>query len=153
MAVVADQADGMQPSKTYIARGAPLVVNSLPANLDNAISFIRVIPWKETLKKGICGGDDPSRAAVNHSWYYRWNKDVTRGQATSGPEYVPMCWDEGNTSSSAISDYLKMNQVTHLLSFNEPDGAGQANLPDPLVAVPLHAQLQKAGLLPWISCL
>ncbi len=142
MAVVADQIDGLQPSKVYIAADGPLVVNTLPTNLDDAISFIRVVPWENTRKKGFCGGDDVYRSKFDHSWYYDWTKAVQRGQRAYGPESVPMCWDERYVQ---INDFLAQDQVTHLLSFNEPDGAGQANM---LVAdaVPLHVELQKAGL-------
>lgn len=146
MAVVAEQPDGLQQSKTYIADVGPLTVNALPSNLENAISFIRVVPWKNTQKKGICGGTAASLAGVNHSWYYKWNQDVASGSAITGPEYTPMSWNGGGASTTSITNYLTMNQVTHLLSFNEPDGIYQANIPDPLVAIPLHIQLQKAGL-------
>lgn len=143
MAVIADPADGVNPSKVYIAADGPLTVHSLPAGFDNAISFLRVVPWENVSKKGLCGGDDAYRALFDHSWYYNWTKGLERGQRTSGPEFVPMCWDERFVQ---IEDFLAQDQVSHLLSFNEPDGTDQANMPDIVAAVALHKELQKAGL-------
>lgn len=143
MAVVADPADGIQPSKVYIAANGSLTINTLPTDLENAISFIRVVPWKQTEKKGFCGGDDAYRSKFDHSWYYSWTKGVERGQRTFGPEFAPMCWDEKYVQ---IEDFLAQDQATHLLSFNEPDGVNQANMPIILDAVTLHKELQKAGL-------
>lgn len=62
MAVVADPEDGTNPSKVYIAADGPLTVNSLPIKFDNAISFLRVVPWINTLKKGFGGANDPPRS-------------------------------------------------------------------------------------------
>ncbi len=143
MAVVADSADGTQSSKVYVAHDGPLTVNALPANLDDAISFIRVMPWKNTLKKGFCGGNDSVRSNFDHSWYYSWTQGVERGLRTTGPEFAPMCWDEKYVQ---IDKFLAQEQVTHLLSFNEPDGVNQGNMPDIAVAVGLHKELEKAGL-------
>ena len=54
MVVLADLSTGLGVSKVYVADSAPLTVTNLPPELDNAISFIRVVPWKYTLKKGTC---------------------------------------------------------------------------------------------------
>lgn len=151
MAVVADQSDGTGPGKVYIADDGDLAVNTLPAELDNSISFIRVVPWKYTLKKGKCGWtNDPS---LGESWYYAWNKDVAWGQDPTPPygEYVPMSWGKGGSDPGAIDDYLLMDQVTHLLGFNEPDHcdsqSGQWwNLCDVPTSVGYFENLQKAGL-------
>jgi len=143
MAVIADPADGVNPSKVYIAADGPLTVNTLPSEFDNAISFLRVVPWENVGKKGFCGGEDTYRAKFDHAWYYDWTKGVERGQRATGPEYVPMCWDERFVQ---IGDFLAQDQVSHLLSFNEPDGVNQANMPDIVAAVALHKELQKAGL-------
>ena len=150
MAVVADLSSGLGPGKTYIADGEDLIVNTLPAKLDNALSFIRIVPWKATKKKGTGGdlSDDPS---VDASWYYRWGYDVPRGQAIDSREYAPMSWGAGGARDDAILDYLAMDQVTNLLGFNESDNcndqSGQFNnLCDVPTAVGVYQNLQKAGL-------
>lgn len=150
MVVVADQSDGLGPSKTYVADGADLTVNSLPPELDNSISFIRIVPWKETLKKGT-GGDLSDMPSVDASWYYRWGFSIDEGQATDSREYVPMSWGAGGARDEAIPDYWAMDQVSQLLGFNESDNcndqSGQfSNLCDVPTAVGFYENLQKAGL-------
>jgi regulation of enolase protein 1 (concanavalin A-like superfamily) len=152
MVIVADQAEGFTPSKTYIAADSPRVVDTLPAQLDNAISFIRVVPWKYTNKKGMAGAwdGDPS---VGTSWFYKWSYDVPLGQnpTPARGEYVPMCWGAGATDQSDTDAILTMDEVSHLLAFNEPDNCnGQSgqwnNLCDVPTAVGYYNHLHKTGL-------
>jgi len=152
MLIVADQTDGLHPSKTYVASEAPITVNTLPAELDNAISFIRIVPWKHALKKGH-GGSYDNDPSVDTAWYYNWGGSVALGQDPNPfrGEYVPMSWGANGSFPEKIPDYLAMDQVTHLLSFNEPDDcsaqSGQYyNLCDIPTAVNYHKDLQKAGL-------
>ena len=44
MLIVADEPTGLGPGKTYIADGADLVIETLPPELENVISFLRVVP-------------------------------------------------------------------------------------------------------------
>jgi len=151
MAVLADQPDGYQPSKVYIASDGPLIVNSLPTELDNAISFIRLVPWKDTLKKGLGEQDDGVVEAVQPSWFYDWGASALHGTAVTNWEFVPMSWGHMGTYPDDIANYLSQDQVTHLLSFNEPDKSteqsGQwGSLYIVSTAVTYHASLQQAGL-------
>jgi hypothetical protein len=150
MAVVADSASGLGPSKTYIADRDDLVISALPEALNNALSFIRVVPWISTMKKGT-GGDLSGNPSVDASWYYRWGYDLESGQAIDSREYVPMSWGAGGSEDGAISNYLAMDKVNHLLGFNESDNcndqSGQfRNLCDVPTAVSFYQNLQKAGL-------
>jgi len=151
MAVVAVQTNGLHPSKTYIASTGPLVVNTLPAELDNQISFIRIVPWRNTLKKGLGEQNDARVAGAGLDWYYNWGASLARGQAVTNREFVPMSWGHTGSYPAAITNYLAMSQVSTLLSFNEPDypteQSGQwGNLSIVSTAVVYHADLQKAGL-------
>ena len=107
MVVVSTQADGLGPGKTYIADQEDLIVRALPDELDNAVSFIRVVPWRSTNKKGTAGDlrDEPS---VNASWYYRWSRNISEAQVSGEYEYVPMSWGAAGTSAPALADYLAM---------------------------------------------
>jgi len=150
MAVVAAFETGLGPGKTYIADQEDLIVEALPPELDNAVSFIRVVPWRSTNKKGT-GGDLSDEPSVNASWYYRWGFDVQAGQATDEREYVPMSWGANGARDEAIPEYLAMDQVSQLLGFNESDNcndqSGQFNnLCDVPTAVGFYQNLQKAGL-------
>ena len=80
MAVFSDLGSGLGPGRSYIAHQEDLIVSALPEELDNAVSFIRVVPWRSTNKKGT-GGDLSSSPSVDAAWYYRWSRDVGEGQA------------------------------------------------------------------------
>ena len=148
--VVAAQASGLGPGRTYIAAEEALEVRNLPEDLDDALSFLRVVPWKPTLKKGT-GGDLSAQPDVGASWYYTWGYSLTRGQTAEAREYVPMSWGAGGAEDTVIPRYRAMDQVTSLLGFNESDNcedqSGQyRNLCDVPTAVGFFRNLQKAGL-------
>ena len=152
MATLATSPDGLGPGKTYIAEGGDLIVPTLPPELDNALSFIRVVPWKSPSKKGT-GGDLSDQPSVGAAWYYRWSRDIGEGQAVGGLNYVPMSWGAGGARDEALPDYLAMDQVTHLLGFNESDNCfdqsgqyGNPKLCDVTTAVDFYKNLQKVGL-------
>lgn len=62
------------------------------------------------------------------SWAYNW-ADNPSGTLSSGVEYVPMLWGQKKFSGwdSAAKSALA-NGAKHMLSFNEPDLAAQANM-------------------------
>jgi hypothetical protein len=107
-----------------------------------------------TLKKGIAMARfGPGNAATaNASWYYDWNNNPRSGTVPAGlkaPEFVPMIWGASNITTQNINA-LKTAQAAgtykHLLGFNEPDMAGQANM-SVAQAVSLWPQLMSTGLL------
>ena len=145
MVTFANEIDGTGKSKNYIASEADLVINSLPATLQNSISFIRVMPWNWVTKKGRTDiGTD-----LNTSWVYKWNSTLN---TTLDWEYAPMSW--GNTGADDANDialYAGKYNSTHVMSFNEPDDCnGQSgqygNLCQTDVAVALHKNLMKTGM-------
>ncbi|BCM90052.1 extracellular exo-alpha-L-arabinofuranosidase [Abditibacteriota bacterium] len=120
MATVAQQPDGTGRSRVYIAQDGDITVGALPPKFKNSIQFIRVFPWQWTGKKGWCGGDPEYQ--VDPLWWYNWGPTSV---SMSNIEFVPMKWDDKGTS------YLNINNKqgsTHLLAFNEPNGADQANM-------------------------
>lgn len=110
MATFATQANGSGRSKVYVAQDHDLDISYLPAELDNAVQFVRVLPWRWVSKKGASDlGADPLAAA----WRYNWNNNL---ESTLDWEYVPIrqqrYWPAMPTSKT---------NVTHILGFNEPD--------------------------------
>lgn len=81
-------------------------------------------------KKGI-GGRENKTPPLNCSWYYTWGGDLP-GDAPTGVEFVPMEWGYyGNNNNDNVNwlNWVKSQPgVGTILAFNEPDGAGQANL-------------------------
>jgi hypothetical protein len=125
MATLATTGDGTGFSRVYIADNADVVVNTLPFEMDQLISFIRVYNWEYTSKKGWCGtgsGCITDAEKVNGTWSYSWSADQN---SSAGVEYVPIRQNGGWPGWSEISG---KQYVTHVLGFNEPDHTEQSNL-------------------------
>lgn len=144
MATFAVAANGTSKSKVYIASTSDLVINELPAALQNNVSFIRVVPWNWVVKKGTGG----FRPEVNAGWFYQWNNT---NNSRPNYEYVPMAWGAGGASPAALNSVINKDNVNHLLGFNESDNcndqSGQFNnLCKPEVAVGYYENLMKTGM-------
>ena len=113
MATFATQPNGTGTSQVYVAQDGDLEIARLPAKLDNAIRFVRVLPWRWTAKKGSC---DVGPTLVDAAWYYNWNNDGNVVQSTADYEFVPIrqqrYWPAFPTNKP---------ESNHLLGFNEPD--------------------------------
>ena len=146
MATFAVNNNGTGKSKVYIAPEADLEITDLPLSLNGNVSFIRVMPWNWSTKKGTGGlfADNP----LDAGWFYSWSAAET---SKPNNEYVPMTWGAGATSPSGIQDIIGKDRVTHLLGFNESDNcsgeSGQYNnLCRPEVAVAYYERLMGSGL-------
>jgi hypothetical protein len=119
MASFAQQSDGSGISRVYVAQDGDIQVGALPSTLNHAVGFIRVFPWRWTSKKGWAGTPEPK---VNPLWSYDWDNGAT---STTNVEYVPMrhdlYWDSYANNNTKLDS-------THVLGFNEPDNASQANM-------------------------
>lgn len=110
MATVATQTNGSGSSKVYVAQDHDLDVSLLTSDLDNAIQFVRVLPWRWVPKKG---ASDLSPTTLDAGWYYNWDNNQ---ESSLDAEYVPIRqqrWWPG-------LPHNKQN-VTHLLGYNEPN--------------------------------
>ncbi|MGW7351624.1 glycoside hydrolase family protein [Streptomyces sp. NPDC054784] len=80
---------------------------------------------------------------VGASWYYNWASgtgDVTRPE---GVEFVPMIWGADSVNADDLGKAAREGE--QLLGFNEPDMAGQANMPASR-ALELWPQLEGTGM-------
>lgn len=140
MATLAENADGSGNSYPFIAVTNDLNID-LNSSLDNKVSFIRVLPIANTLKKGVGFGDNTVINQLNVSWFYDWGpNDVS----TTTRDYALMAWGANAANSTNVTNYIAKTDVSHLLSFNEPDNAGQSNI-TVANAVPLHKNLEATG--------
>ena len=149
MVTFANDDDGTGKSKNYIASEEDLVINSLPTALQNAISFIRVMPWNWVTKKG----RTDIETDLNTSWVYKWNNTLN---TTLDWEYAPMAWGWTGAEVADIPTYTGKYNSTHVMSFNEPDNcSGQSGqyvtgigtkLCDTDAAVFYHKNLMKTGM-------
>ncbi len=119
MATIASNADGTGISRNYVAQDEDVEMKSLPPELDGKVRFVRVFPWRWTVKKGIAGGIWQN---LNVGWFYDWNIGA---QTTPNIEYVPI---KQNANWPGLNQDWKAKGSIHLLGFNEPDKKDQANL-------------------------
>lgn len=136
MATFAQQANGAGVSKVYVAQDGDLNVSMLPADLDDAVSFVRVFPWRWTGKKGWSGAKEP---LVEPVWHYDWDNATT---SSPDIEYVPM---RHNLNWNAYANINNKRNSTHALGFNEPDRPDQANM-DVATAIAQWPNLLASGL-------
>jgi hypothetical protein len=126
MATFAMNEDGTRFSKVYIADNADVNISLLPNGLNNQVSFIRVLPWRYTGKKGIGFGDITAARTINADWYYSWGPQSTAD--LTDIEFVPMKWNARTVNDANWNTIMEHKDVTHVLGYNEPDGAEQANM-------------------------
>ncbi|MBQ8968423.1 MAG: hypothetical protein IJ064_01635 [Bacteroidaceae bacterium] len=139
MATLACEPNGMGYSRVFIADDADLRLPSLPAELNGKISYVRVMRWQYPSKKGWAGSSwsampsnlkyAPQQADfTNSTWYYNWgttpsgNTDEIRNSLNQ--EFVPEKWGAGGTWSKIYT----LDDVSHLLGYNEPDHSEQSNV-------------------------
>ncbi|WP_345256559.1 glycosyl hydrolase [Flaviaesturariibacter amylovorans] len=144
MATLAVNANGTSKSRVYIASEQDLTVNTLDVALAGNVSFIRVLPWNWSTKKGTGGRINN----LNAGWLYNWNNNST---STPNFEYVPMAWGASGAFPGSIRNMIAKKKSTHLLGFNESDNcndqSGQYNnLCEPSVAVAYFENLMGTGL-------
>jgi len=122
MATFADKTDGAGCSRIYVAQDDDIVIEKMPAELNDQVSFIRVLPWRWVNKKGWAGGGIQEADTLRCAWRYDWDNVAP---STLDVEYIPMRHNKWWNSYSNINN--KKNS-THVLAFNEPDKTDQANM-------------------------
>lgn len=127
-ATLANNASGTGYSRVFIASDEDLIVNVLPEGLvtkegdtKSFVSFVRVFKWEWVGKKGWSGGVGmPS--IMNPACSYDWNCDAYTGNPDV--EYTPMRHNLGWPDFNHIN---RVNNVSHVLGFNEPDRDDQSD--------------------------
>ncbi len=141
MATLAENEDGTGNNYTFVAAVSDIQVD-LSSNLNDKVSFIRMLPLRNTLKKGVGNTNNNWISPLNVSWFYDWG---TGDATTALREYAMMAWGRGAANNPAnIDAYIAKDDVTHLLSFNEPDNTDQSNISS-TEAVTLHQKLAATG--------
>jgi hypothetical protein len=121
--VLATEVGGDGVSKTLIAAQRDIYIPQLSAELNDQIQFIRVLPWRNPIKKGYGGKLD---AGVNSGWFYRWGLE---GESTEESEFVPMAFSRWSTSPDNLNKIIGLNATT-VLGFNEIDHNGHQGAKD-----------------------
>jgi hypothetical protein len=68
-----------------------------------------------------------SNSATDLTWYYNYGYRPTQSMTSSGYQYVPMLWGVPSAAGDFFNTVKSMKSggqnITHVLGFNEPDGA------------------------------
>ena len=119
MVTFAANANGTGHSRNYIAQDGDLEISAITSVLDGTVSFVRVFPWRWVSKKGLAGNVGNN---LNSRWWYNWNLDQN---SSLDREYVAI---RQNQYWPSLSQNWQTRGVNHLLGYNEPDHADQANM-------------------------
>jgi Glycosyl hydrolase catalytic core len=142
MVVFAENADGTGESACFVAVESDIKAN-LPKRLCNNISYIRYIAINNPEKKGTDAIKTEAVTALSSQWYYGWS--INR-PSFPNQQFVPMTWGKGTATDDYAKYLIGRKDVDHLLSFNEPDNKGQANIPNFDTAITRYKVMQKTGL-------
>ncbi|MDB4295727.1 glycosyl hydrolase, partial [Akkermansiaceae bacterium] len=141
MAVLATEAGGQGFSKFYAATEADLMVN-LSDDLDDKVSFMRVLPWRWISKKGWCGTNNDFPNTIQAHWKYEWEPT---GASTLNWEFIPMIRGRSQEKDFRWEEVRVRGGQTHFLGFNEPELESQGNLTVD-EAIALWPKAQQLGL-------
>ncbi|MGJ8695770.1 MAG: glycosyl hydrolase [Verrucomicrobiaceae bacterium] len=141
MAVLAEHAGGQGFSQFYAATEADLLVN-LPPELDNKVTFMRILPWRWISKKGWDGTNNTFPNTIKAHWKYEWEPT---GASTLNWEFVPMIRGRSQDKDFRWEEVRVRGNQTHFLGFNEPEAANQGDLTVD-EAIALWPKAQQLGL-------
>lgn len=88
-------------------------------------------------------GASEALAASGAKWYHNWASSSAGVTTPEGVEFVPSIWGPNSVTEQELGNAAREGK--HLLGFNEPDRADQANM-SPEQALDLWPQLEKTGL-------
>jgi hypothetical protein len=126
MATFAQNQDGTGFSKVFIADKEDIVVSTLQFALNNEVSFVRVFQWRYTEKKGMGWSSNAPIRALRGSWFFNWGQVTTDSKVDI--EFVPTKYRASTSTEPSWKQILDLNDVSHLVGFNEPQSTGQANM-------------------------
>ena len=143
MATFAENSDGTGASYCYFAAQSAITAN-LTTAVRRKVSFVRYFLANNPSKKGFASTDSNAvKLFKTAAWYYGWSLNRPSFGAT---QYVAMTWGKGTAINSSVAYLLDRPDVDHLLSFNEPDNAGQANIPIIDTAIERYKTMLQTGI-------
>lgn len=124
MVTLSNQGGGQGYSKVYVASEADLKVN-LPAELNNNVRFMRILPWRWIAKRGWGGSNTTHQSLLQTYWHYEWEPT---GSSRTNSEFVPMIKGRGQDKEFRWLEVRARANQTHFLVFNEPESSNQGDL-------------------------
>ena len=150
MVTMANHADGTGYSHCFIANDGDITV-TLPNDMRNSVSFLRIFRWKWPSKKGYAGKALTPMGLMRVTWYYQWNAE---NYQEANYDYVPQRHHENGKTYSGNATYawpsweaLNAQYSPHVLGANEPDNTSgnemYMTVPD---LIKHHAEYLKSGM-------
>lgn len=141
MATLSSDAGGQGFSKVYVASEADLTVN-LPTELNNKVSFMRILPWRWIARRGWGGSRTDHQTVARTYWNYEWEPT---GNSRTNHEFVPMIRGRNQNKEFRWEEVRVRGGQTHFLVFNEPESSNQGDLTVD-EAIALWPKAQQSGL-------
>ncbi|MEN8772372.1 MAG: glycosyl hydrolase [Akkermansiaceae bacterium] len=141
MVTLSSDGGGQGFSQVYAATEGDLKVN-LPVELNNKVSFMRILPWRWIAKRGWGGSRSDHQTLLQSYWNYEWEPT---GSSGTNREFVPMIKGRGQNKEFRWREVRARGGQTHFLGFNEPESSGQGDLTVD-EAIALWPKAQQLGL-------
>ena len=130
MVTMANHSDGTGYSHCFIADRGDITV-TLPADMLQSVSFLRIFQWRWPSKKGYAGKDLTPMGLMNVTWFYQWNSETND---YDNYDYTPQRHHEtGNSNGGEYKwrwpEWSNINNkpYAHVLGMNEPDNTSGSN--------------------------
>ena len=150
MVTMANHTDGTGYSHCFIANDGDITV-TLPKDMRNSVSFLRILRWRWPSKKGYAGRTPTPMGLMRVTWFYQWNAE---NYAEANYDYVPQRHHENGTTYTGNAtwawpswDTLNSQTSAHVLGTNEPDNTSGSEMymtVDNLIR--LHADYLRSGM-------
>ncbi len=149
MVTMANHADGTGYSHCFIANDGDITV-TLPYDMRNSVSFLRVFPWQWPSKKGYAGLSTTPMGLMRVTWFYQWNAE---NYQYADYDYVPQRHHENGATYTGTPTYAwpSWNAINgcssaHVLGVNEPDNTSGSEMYMPVAdLIKLHADYLRSG--------
>ena len=150
MVTMANHADGTGYSHCFIANDGDITV-TLPKDMRNSVSFLRIFPWRWPSKKGYAGRTLAPMEQMRMTWFYQWNAENYK---ETNFDYVPQRHHENGSTYTGRQTWawpswgvLNNQESAHVLGVNEPDNTSGSEMymtVDNLIK--LHADYLRSGM-------
>ncbi len=150
MVTMANHTDGTGYSHCFIANDGDITV-TLPQDMRNSVSFLRIFRWRYPSKKGYAGRTDTPMSLMRVTWFYQWNSD---NYQLANYDYVPQRHHENGKTYTGTPTYewpgwntLNNEVSAHVLGVNEPDNTSGSEMYMPVSdLITHHADYLRSGM-------
>jgi len=136
---IATKEKGQGLSKMLIAVKRDIRIPKLSSHFNDAITFLRVTPFRNVAKRGHCGNPDPR---FNATWFYTWGGTK---ESTESLLWTPMIFPK-KKAGEWTTDLIKRTDIQEVIGFNEPDSTHGWRVVKPAYAAELLQNALSVGI-------